>query len=266
MHLPTVLEQIVVHKRQEVAQRKQQQPQESLQALINQQTAPRGFLTAIQAKVAQQQPAVIAEIKRASPSQGVIRESFNPTAIATDYQAHGACCLSVLTDEPFFQGSTDALKQARAAVNLPVIRKDFMIDRYQILESRAMGADCVLLIVALFMDNAPLLAALYDMAIELGMDVLIEVHNQDELALALTLSPCLLGINNRNLHTFDVTLENTFALLDHVPDSAVLVTESGIHTRDDVTAMRAKGVHVFLVGETFMRAPEPGKALEALFF
>jgi indole-3-glycerol phosphate synthase len=224
----------------------------------------RGFARAIEEKIAQGKPAVIAEIKKASPSRGVIRENFNPVEIATSYAAHGAACLSVLTDVKFFQGSYDYLRQARAACTLPVLRKDFMIDSYQVAHARALGADCILLIVAALAPNQ--LRDLESAAIELGMDVLVEVHDRTELETALTLKTPLLGINNRNLRTFETSLENTLELLDDIPEGKRVITESGILSRDDVRLMREHNVHAFLVGEAFMRAPDPGEALRELFF
>jgi indole-3-glycerol phosphate synthase len=223
----------------------------------------RDFVGALRAKIAQGQPAVIAEIKKASPSKGVLRDDFIPADIAQSYAEHGAACLSVLTDVQFFQGEVDYLKQARASCQLPVLRKDFMVDPYQIYESRAMGADCVLLIAACLDD-----AQMKDLeAIALGLDmaVLVEVHDGAELDRALRLKTPLVGINNRNLQTFAVSLDTTLGLKAQVPGDRLLVTESGIQTRDDVLRMGAAGVNAFLVGEAFMRAPEPGEALAALF-
>jgi indole-3-glycerol phosphate synthase len=207
-------------------------------------------------------PAVIAEIKKASPSKGVIRPDFDPAAIARSYQQGGATCLSVLTDRQFFQGADEYLVQARASCDLPVLRKDFMVDRWQVLESAAIGADCILLIVAVLDDDA--LTELETCAREVGLDVLVEVHDEAELQRALKLKTGLVGINNRDLHTFDVDLRTTLDLLDQVPDDRLLVTESGILAREDVDLMRARGVHAFLVGEAFMRAPDPGAALRSL--
>jgi indole-3-glycerol phosphate synthase len=211
-------------------------------------------------------PGVIAEIKKASPSKGVIREDFDPTAIASSYEAAGAACLSVLTDVDFFQGADAYLQQARAASSLPVLRKDFVVDPYQVYEARAIGADCILLIVAALGNAGGLMKDLEALALALDMDVLVEVHNRGELDLALELQSPLLGINNRDLHTFSTSLDTTLDLLAQVPAERLLVTESGIHHRADVDAMRSHGVNAFLVGEAFMRAPDPGLALQELFF
>jgi len=223
----------------------------------------RGFEAALRAKVVAGLAAVIAEVKKASPSKGVLREHFVPADIAASYERHGAACLSVLTDERFFQGHADYLRQARAACALPVLRKDFMVDAYQVFEARAMGADCILLIAAC-LDDAQM-RDLEACAMTLGMDVLVEVHDGAELERALQLKTPLLGINNRNLRSFEVTLDTTLGLLSRVPAGKLLVTESGILSRADVQRMRAAGVHAFLVGEAFMRAPDPGEALAALF-
>src|SRR5690606_15523694 len=223
----------------------------------------RGFGNALERAIDEGRAAVIAEIKRASPSKGVIRPDFDPVAIANSYAAHGAACLSVLTDVQFFQGSQLFLRQARAACSLPVLRKDFVIDTYQVVDARAMGADCVLLIVAALAPEQ--LRELEACAMSLGMDVLVEVHDPAELEVALTLKSPLLGINNRNLRTFDVSLDNTLQLLEQIPQDRRVITESGIATADDVRHMREHGVHAFLVGETFMRAAEPGQELQRLF-
>jgi indole-3-glycerol phosphate synthase len=223
----------------------------------------RGFAAAIEARIASGKPAVIAEIKKASPSKGILREDFHPAHIATSYMAGGATCLSVLTDVKFFQGSHDYLRQARAACTLPILRKDFMIDPYQVISARAMGADSILLIVAAL--ETPLMQELEACAMELGLDVLVEVHNQQELEQALTLKTQLIGINNRDLKTFKTSLDTTIRLLDQIPEGKRVVTESGIMTRDDVQRMREHGVQAFLVGEAFMRAEDPGTALMALF-
>ncbi len=258
-----ILQRIVEVKRQELVHARAAHSQAALRELAASQTAPRGFAAALLATVAAGQPAVIAEIKKASPSKGVIREHFVPADIAASYAQHGAACLSVLTDEPFFQGHADYLRQARAACTLPVLRKDFMIDPYQVLEARAMGADCILLITACLSDAQ--MAELEACAAEQQLDVLVEVHDADELQRALRLRTPLLGINNRNLRSFAVTLDTTLGLQAQVPADRLLVTESGITSQADVQRMRAAGVHAFLVGETLMRAGDPGAALAALF-
>ncbi|TNF33282.1 MAG: indole-3-glycerol phosphate synthase TrpC [Gammaproteobacteria bacterium] len=265
MNTPTVLRRILDRKREEVAGRMRHRALASVRADAEAQPAARGFVAAIQQRIAGGDPAVIAEIKKASPSKGVIREHFDPPAIARSYAQGGATCLSVLTDIDFFQGADAYLQQARAACSLPVIRKDFLIDEYQVWEARAIGADCILLIVSAFADARQLLD-LSVLANEIGLDVLVEVHDRAELDVALDSGQTLVGINNRNLHTFDVTLETTYQLLPHIPADRIVVTESGIHTRDDVAAMRARDVHAFLVGEAFMRAGEPGEKLKELFF
>ena len=258
-----ILQRIVEVKREELVRARATHSQAALRELAASQTAPRGFAAALLATVAAGQPAVIAEIKKASPSKGVIREHFVPADIAASYAQHGAACLSVLTDEPFFQGHADYLRQARAACTLPVLRKDFMIDPYQVLEARAMGADCILLITACLSDAQ--MAELEACAAEQQLDVLVEVHDADELQRALRLRTPLLGINNRNLRSFAVTLDTTLGLQAQVPADRLLVTESGITSQADVQRMRAAGVHAFLVGETLMRAGDPGAALAALF-
>jgi indole-3-glycerol phosphate synthase len=224
----------------------------------------RGFLTAMESRLAASDPAVIAEVKKASPSKGVIREDFDPPAIAAAYEKAGAACMSVLTDRDFFQGHEDYLVAARAACRLPVIRKDFIVDTYQVAEARAINADCILLIVACLEDAQ--MQELAHCAQELGMDVLVEVHDERELERALVLETRLVGINNRNLHTFETSLDTTFRLLPEVPSDLIVITESGIHTEKDVKTMRQNGVHSFLVGEAFMREEDPGEALKALFF
>jgi indole-3-glycerol phosphate synthase len=224
---------------------------------------PRDFVGAIRSKISAGKSAVIAEIKKASPSKGVIREDFHPAEIAATYAAHGAACLSVLTDAQYFQGSPEYLKQARAACNIPVLRKDFMITPYQVYEARAMGADCILLIAAAL--NLARMQELETIAHDLGMAVLVEVHDGAELELALQLATPLVGINNRNLRTFEVTLDTTLGLLQRIPQNRIVVTESGIFTPDDVTFMRNHNVHTFLVGEAFMRQPDPGVELARVF-
>ena len=258
-----ILKRILATKADEVAAAQTALPLAELRAQAQDQPPLRNFIGAIHAKHAAGQPAVIAEVKKASPSKGLIRADFNPAAIARAYEQGGAACLSVLTDEVYFQGSPAYLQQARAAVSLPVLRKDFMIDPYQVYQARAWGADAILLIAAC-LDDAQM-AELEAIAHSLGMAVLVEVHDGAELQRALRLATPLIGINNRNLRTFDVTLETTLALLADVPENRLLVTESGIATQQDVQRMRAAGVHAFLVGESFMRAPEPGLALAALF-
>ncbi len=262
--IPTVLENIVARKYQEITERKAKVSVEQLQALAAKQDAPRGFVRAIERKIANGHAGVIAEIKKASPSKGVIREDFYPAEIAISYEKGGAACLSVLTDVDYFQGSDAYLKEARSASSLPVIRKDFIVDEYQIYEARAIGADCILLIVAVLPFDR--LQTLNTLAHELGMDVLIEVHNAEELADALKLPNKLIGINNRNLHNFETSLENTFSLLDQIDDSRIVVTESGIHSIDDVMAMRGHNVNAFLVGEAFMRSDDPGMRLMEMFY
>lgn len=264
MSLPTILENIVARKYEEVKENRARVSLDELQRLAASADAPRGFAQALRQRATAQQPAVIAEVKKASPSKGVIRENFNPAEIAVSYQQGGAACLSVLTDIDFFQGSTEYLQQARAACDLPVIRKDFMVDPYQVVEARAMGADCILLIVASLEDGQ--MAELNAAAVELGMDVLVEVHDGAELDRALQLDTPLVGINNRNLHTFEVSLDTTLQLLPRVPADRLAVTESGILTRADVELMLDNGVYSFLVGEAFMRASDPGAELKRLFF
>lgn len=264
MSLPTILDTIVARKYEEVRENRARVSLDELQRLAAAADAPRGFADALRKRAALQQPAVIAEVKKASPSKGVIRENFNPAEIAASYQQGGAACLSVLTDVDFFQGSPDYLLQARAACNLPVIRKDFLVDPYQVVEARAMGADCILLIVASLEDGQ--MAELNAAAVELGMDVLVEVHDGAELDRALELDTPLVGINNRNLHTFEVSLDTTLELLPRVPADRLAVTESGILARADVELMLENGVYSFLVGEAFMRAEDPGAELRRLFF
>lgn len=261
--IPDILKKIVERKQQEITQRSAQLSEAKLLQKACDASLPRGFANSISQRIEQGQSAVIAEIKKASPSKGVLREDFQPAAIARSYEKGGACCLSVLTDADFFQGSEKFLQQARDACSLPVIRKDFIISRYQVAEARAIGADCVLLIVAA-LDDATL-ADLNGYAIELGMDVLIEVHDHAELERANKLSPTLLGINNRDLRTFDVSLQTTFDLLSRVSSNSIVVTESGILQSDDVSAMKQQDVNAFLIGEAFMRADDPGEALRALF-
>lgn len=261
-----ILQKILARKAEEVAERKRGVSYESLRKQAATMPPTRGFAAAVHDKIAGGQAAVIAEVKKASPSKGLIRADFDPAEIAISYEAGGAACLSVLTDVDFFQGADIYLQQARAACALPVLRKDFTIDPYQVLEARALGADCILLIVAA-LDDAVLLQ-LTELALELGLDVLVEVHDAAEMqrALALPDSPrIILGVNNRNLRNFEVSLDTTLQLKDTVPETRLIVTESGILGPADVEKMRGAGIHAFLVGEAFMRAPEPGVELARLF-
>ena len=262
-NLPDILNKILARKAEEITQRSQQVSLRMLSEHVAAQTPSRGFLTALEDKLALGLPAVIAEIKKASPSKGVIRPDFKPAEIAVSYAQAGAACLSVLTDVDFFQGADDYLQQARSACALPVLRKDFVIDPYQVYEARALGADCILLIVAA-LDDA-MLRELAQLAWHLDMEVLMEVHDRDELERALPVNSTLIGINNRNLRTFETRLETTLDLLPLIPANRLVVTESAIHTRDDVARMAAQGVNIFLVGEAFMRAPDPGAELSRLF-
>jgi indole-3-glycerol phosphate synthase len=260
---PDILKKIVARKHEEIAERSAKVSVEDLRARLADADATRGFAAAIEAKIVAGQAGVIAEIKKASPSKGVLRADFRPAEIARSYAAHGAACLSVLTDVDFFQGGDAYLQEARAACVLPVIRKDFIVDPYQVYEARAIEADCILLIVACLEDAQ--MRELNDLAYELGMDVLIEVHDAAELDRALQVDNRLVGINNRNLRTFDVSLDTTLELLDKIPGDRLVVTESGIHTPADVKLMRDHNVHAFLVGEAFMRASDPGSKLAELF-
>ncbi|EED30597.1 indole-3-glycerol phosphate synthase [gamma proteobacterium NOR5-3] len=261
--IPDVLQKILARKAQEIDERQAQVSLADLEATLAAQAPPRGFTAAMQRCAASAMPAVIAEVKKASPSKGVIREDFEPATIAAQYQSGGATCLSVLTDRDFFQGSEAYLQAARAACDLPVLRKDFTVDTYQIAEARSIGADAILLIVAA-LDRVKL-RELAAAATHYGLDVLVEVHDQAELELALELDTPLLGINNRNLRNFETSLDTTLALLPLIPEEKLIVTESAIHTRGDVMKMRAAGVPGFLVGEAFMRAEDPGLALRELF-
>ena len=261
---PTILERILERKDEEVASRRRQVSEQALLARAREQDAPRGFVISLAERIRDGDAAVIAEVKKASPSKGLIREDFRPADIAAQYARGGAACLSVLTDADFFQGHEDYLIAAREACSLPVIRKDFIVHGYQVSEARAIGADCILLIVAA-LDDARL-SALYRQARELDMDVLVEVHDGEELKRALALGIELVGINNRDLRTFETSLETTLDLLTDMPQGVRVVTESGIHTRDDVAKMRDAGVHGFLVGEAFMRFDDPGEGLRGLFF
>lgn len=278
MIMANILQEILATKRQEIAALK---ARSSLAVLLRQAEAlppPRDFVGALRKKLALGLPAVIAEIKKASPSKGVLREQFDPAAIAVSYAQHGAACLSVLTDQQYFRGSAEYLKQARSACDLPLLRKDFMLNEYQVAEARLMGADCILIIVAAFRD--PFISVgghrqeeeavaemrkLESLAHVLGMAVLVEVHDGAELELALELGSPLIGINNRNLHTFETRLDTTLHLLDRISPDRMTITESGILTPDDVALMRGHGVDIFLVGEAFMRAPDPGAELTRLF-
>ena len=261
---PDILKRIIEVKQDEIATRFSTIPEAHLAEQAARMPATRGFEAALRTRAKVGDPAVIAEIKKASPSKGVLREHFVPAEIAHSYAAHGARALSVLTDEQFFQGSDDYLQEARRATDLPVIRKDFLVSSYQVYESRVLEADCVLLIVAALEQAA--LVDLYQLARELGLDVLVEVHDRAELERALVLEPALLGINNRNLRTFRTALTTTIELLDGTPPGLTIVTESGIHTREHVAMMLDHGVNAFLVGEAFMRAQNPGEKLAELFF
>ena len=258
-----ILQRIIAVKQAEVTAAKRLAPLADVEQQANIAPPPRDFAGALRAKISAGRPAVIAEIKKASPSKGVLREHFVPALIAKSYQQHGAACLSVLTDQQFFQGDITHMQVARAACALPVLRKDFMIDPYQVYEARAAGADCILLIVAVL--DLPRMRELESVAMSLGLAVLVEVHDGDELDIALKLNTPLIGINNRNLRTFETRLGTTLSLLERVPADRLVVTESGILKRDDVELMRSRKVNCFLVGEAFMRAPEPGVELQRLF-
>jgi len=258
-----ILEKILAVKREEVAAAKAASPLAAMRADAEAQASARDFVGSIQSKVGAGDTAVIAEIKKASPSKGVIRADFHPAEIAADYAKHGAACLSVLTDKPFFQGDAAYLREARAACSLPVLRKDFLVDPYQVYEARAMGADAILLIVDAL--SLPLMQDMEAIAFSLGMSVLVECHDAAELDVALQLKTPLIGINNRNLRTFEVSLDTTLAQLGRIPADRIVVTESGILAPADVALMTSRGVHAFLVGEAFMRAPSPGAELARLF-
>jgi len=258
-----ILKRILAVKREEVAAALIARPLAKVRAEAEAQPAPRDFVGAIRCKIVAGQSAVIAEIKKASPSKGVIRADFRPAEIAADYETHGAACLSVLTDRQFFQGAPEFLKAARAACALPVLRKDFLVDAYQVYEARAMGADAILLIAAAL--DLPTMRAFESIAQNLGLAVLVEVHNSEELDAALQLETPLIGINNRNLRTFEVSLQSTLELLPRIPSGRIVVTESGILVAEDVALMRRRDVNAFLVGEAFMREPHPGSALAGLF-
>ncbi len=260
---PDILKKILDKKIEEVTQRKLGMSIANLEEIASGVEGPRGFYNALQSKALAKKPAIIAEIKKASPSKGVIREDFNPITIGQDYSMNGATCLSVLTDKEFFQGSEVYLQMVRERCPLPVLRKDFMIDPYQIYEARALGADCILLIVAALEDGQ--MHQLSDTASKLGMDVLVEVHDAEELQRALTLDTKLIGINNRNLRTFETSLQTTLALKEQVPTDRLIITESGIHTNEDVQLMLDNEIYTFLVGEVFMRAESPGQKMRELF-
>jgi len=259
---PDVLKRILARKVEEVAERQVSAPLQALKAQLAEASPPRGFVAAMQAANGQGRAAVIAEVKKASPSKGLLREDFKPAEIARQYQAGGAACLSVLTDRDFFQGHEDYLQQARAACDLPVLRKDFTVDPYQVFEARVLGADCILLIVSALSDGQ--LQDLYQQAREIGLDVLVEVHDGVELERALALDLDLVGINNRNLRTFETSLDTTLDLLDQIPAGVTVVSESGLHHSDDIRRLQASGVNAFLIGEAFMRQPDPGVALKTL--
>lgn len=261
--MPDILEKILAVKKEEVVASSGIKPIEAIRAEAFFAPPPRGFLRAIRKKIGSGRPAVIAEIKKASPSKGILRKNFDPSAIAGSYASHGAACLSVLTDGQFFQGSPQNLIEARKVCSLPVLRKDFMIDPYQVYEARAMGADAILLIVAAL--DLARMREMESLAFDLKMDVLVEVHDRQELDVALELSSPLIGINNRNLKTFEVSLDNTLGLLGALPKDRIVVTESGILSPADVSLMRKNGVNAFLVGEAFMRAEDPGLELSRLF-
>ena len=260
---PDILKKILDKKLEEVANRKQRMSIADLEEIAQGVEKPRGFYKALQYKVSAKKPAIIAEIKKASPSQGVIREDFQPITIGLDYAMNGAACLSVLTDKEFFQGAEAYLSMVRERCPLPVIRKDFMIDPYQIYESHALGADCILLIVAALGDSQ--MHELAETATKLGMDVLVESHNAEELERALTLDTKLIGINNRNLRTFETSLQTTLNLKAMIPEDRIIITESGIHSQEDVQLMLDNEIYTFLVGESFMRAESPGQKMRELF-
>ncbi len=260
---PDILKQIVKRKKEEIKATSQEKPLRLLSNIAANNSPPRGFVKVIDARIQLEQPAVIAEIKKASPSKGILRANFNPVVIAKSYEENGAACLSVLTDRDFFQGKNQYLQQVREVCQLPLLRKDFIIDAYQVYEARAIGADCILLIVAILEDSQ--LHELSALATHLGMDVLIEVHNREELERALPLNMRLIGINNRNLRTFKTDLATTLELLPYIPKKHIVISESGIHTPKEVTLLYNAGINTFLVGEAFMKANEPGEALFNLF-
>ena len=260
----SILEEIVDHKLGEIANAKEEVSQSDLENRASLQEPVRGFIKAISIEISASRPAVIAEIKKASPSKGVIRENFDPKTHAVDYQSSGATCLSVLTDKRFFSGENQYLIEAKKACDIPIIRKDFIIDPYQIAESRALGADCILLIASVLDDNS--LESLNKYAKALDLDVLLEVHNEEELGRAMVISDCLIGINNRNLHTFETDLETSIKLVEKIPAGRFVITESGIHTRNDVQRMMEHNIFGFLVGESFMASENPGKKLKEIMF
>ena len=260
---PDILKKILARKAEEVANRKQRTPVDVLKEIASAVESPRGFAAALQSKAQSKKPAIIAEIKKASPSKGVIREIFKPVEIAQDYAMNGATCLSILTDKDFFQGSEAYMQMAREKCPLPVLRKDFMIDPYQIHETRALGADCILLIVAALEDEQ--MHELAETATVLGLDILVETHNADELERALKLDTKLIGINNRDLRTFETSLQTTLDLKQAIPDDRLIITESGIHTQEDIQLMLDNDIYTFLVGEAFMRADYPGQKMRELF-
>ena len=260
---PDILKKIVSRKHEEIDEGIKRVPLERMIELASNADQTRGFYNALYSKVSQKQSGIIAEIKKASPSKGVLRENFNPIEIAKSYESGGASCLSILTDRDFFQGDPLFLIKARAAVSIPVIRKDFIVDPYQVYESRAMGADCILLIVSCLKDSE--LKSLSQLASSLGMDTLVEVHDNDELHRALKLKLPMLGINNRNLKNFEVSLQTTIDLLSEISDDKLVITESGIKTKQDVELMHQNNVFGFLIGETFMRDPDPGHKLKEFF-
>lgn len=260
---PDILRRILARKTEEIIERSRRLPANELRRQVESAPSPRGFLQAIHARLASGKPAIIAEIKRASPSQGLLRADFRPADIARSYEHHGATCLSVLTDVDFFQGCDAHLQEARTACRLPVLRKDFTIKEYQVYEARFLGADAVLLIAAALADNQ--MHDLAELVGELGMDVLVEIHEERELDRALRLPVPLIGINNRDLRTFHTTLDTTLGLLKKIPVDRIVITESGIHTPEDVESLRAQGINAFLVGEAFMRAENPGIKLQEMF-
>lgn len=263
MNTPDILKRILTRKREEVRERRSRLDDAAIRLQAADSPATRGFYRAIRTRIEQGKPAVIAEIKKASPSKGVLREDFDPVVIAQSYADSGACCLSVLTDVDFFQGSDAHLQAVHATDNLPILRKDFIIDPYQVYEARAIGADCILLIVAALADGP--MQELAGLASDLGLDVLIEVHDREELERGLMLRTPMIGINNRNLHTFKTDIQTTIGLLPDVFHDRTVISESGIHEPSDVALLRKHGVNAYLVGEAFMHAAEPGKKLQELF-